>query len=104
MKQPPRLGVHEGAAAGCQNTGRLVQQARDDPALAVAEGLLAVLGKNILDRAAGGCFDLLVGIDKGQIQGRRQLASDAGLARTHKADEGDRAGNFQRRLCGRRTV
>ena len=40
-----RLVVHEGAAAGGQHLRPLLQQAGDDPALAVAEMRLAVMAK-----------------------------------------------------------
>jgi hypothetical protein len=62
------LRVHEGAAAGGQHVGRALQQARDHPALAVAEGRLAQLGEDLRDRAAGGDLHLGVGVAERQAE------------------------------------
>jgi hypothetical protein len=51
---------------------RIAEQARDHPALAVAEGLLAMHFENVGDAAAGGGLDLAVGIDEGQAEMLRQ--------------------------------
>ena len=71
--------VHEGAAAGRQHVRRVVEQARDHPALAVAERRLAVAREDLGDGAAGRRLDLVVGVDEGQAEplapggGRSQL-------------------------------
>src|SRR6185312_2206272 len=68
---------------------RAVDQARDDPPLAVAEKSLAVTLENILDALAGGLFDLAVGIDERKAQFLREALSDAGLAGAHQPDQRD---------------
>ena len=62
MKAPPPVA----------RTRRAVEEPRDDVALAVAEGGLAVALEDLLDGEAGRRFDLGVGIDEGQPQPLRQ--------------------------------
>ena len=95
MDRRPGLRIHERAAAGGQHLDRLAEQALDDPALAVAEGGLAVAFEDFFDGAARGAFDLGVGVDELQAQQRGQAASDTGLTGAHQADQHDGAGHIQ---------
>jgi hypothetical protein len=70
---------------------RLVEQARNDAALAGAEVGLAIFLEDLGDRAAGGALDLVVGIDERQAKPHRQPLADGALARAHQAHEGDGA-------------
>ena len=69
---------------------RLLQQPRDDAALAVAKHGFAAVAEDFLDRLAGGGLDLVVRIEERQVQPGRQAPSDLCLARAHQADENDR--------------
>src|ERR1035438_10613514 len=54
-----------------------------------AEGRLAVLGEDLLDRAARALLDHLVAVGERQLQPGREQAPDRGLAGPHEADEDD---------------
>ena len=69
---------------------RLLQKPRDDAALAVAKHRFAAVAENFLDRLAGGGLDLVVRIEKRQVQPGGQAPPDFGLAGAHQADENDR--------------
>ena len=62
----------------------------DDLAFAVAESRFAVALEDLLDRAAGGHLDLVVGVEEGKPQPLRQAAADRGLAGPHQSDHDDR--------------
>jgi hypothetical protein len=47
---------------------RLLQKPANDPAFTSAKHALAAIGKDLLDRLAGGGFDLLVRIEKRQAE------------------------------------
>ena len=87
----PRAGgrVHERAPAGRENMRRLLQQPRDDTALAVAKHGFAAVAENFLDRLAGGGLDLVIRIEERQVQPDRQAPSDFCLARAHQPDQDD---------------
>ena len=98
--QPARMVVHIGAAAGRQNMRRIfLKQPADHAALAGAELRLAELLEDLLDRAAGGRFDLVVGIAERQVQAGRQPTADAGLARPHQPDQHHCPGHYQAGKC-----
>ncbi len=94
----PRPVIHEGAAAGRQNTGRLRQQSLDDTFLPLPEGLFAMFREDFIDRAAGGFLDLLVRIQERQLQPRGELPADGGLACAHHAYQHE--GHWQVRSFG----
>ena len=82
MKAPPPVA---------STIGPVLQQAGDDPPLAVAEVGLAVDREDVRDRHAGGRLDLVVGVAEGQAEALREAAADGALAGAHQADEHDRA-------------
>src|SRR5271166_2151914 len=82
-------GIHKGAAAGGQDLHRLGQKPGDDSTFAVAKDALAAIGKNLLDRLAGGGFDLLIRIEKRQAEPQREAAPDLGFAGAHQPDQND---------------
>ena len=83
--------VHERAAAEGQHQRLARQQPADHAALAVAEIALAIAGEQFGDRAAGGQFDLGVGVAERQPEARGQAAADRGLAGPHQPDQHDAA-------------
>ena len=85
------LGVHVGAAAGRQHLRAAVEQARDHARFAGAEIRLAIGGEDLRDGHAGSRLDLGVRIDEADAEPLRQPPADRGLARSHHADEHDRA-------------
>ena len=85
-----RCLVHEGAAPGRHHARSAGKEARDHPALAVAEVVFAMPPENVGDRHAGSLDDLLVDVDKGQAEPDREPASDRRFARAHHADKDDR--------------
>ena len=87
----PRLVVEIGAAASGDHPRPFRQQPGHDPALAVAEIGLAVLGEDVGDRHAGRPLDLGIGVDELEPETARQAAPRRGLAAAHQADEDDRA-------------
>jgi len=87
---PARLLVEEGAAAGRQHLGAVVEQTGDHPALAVAKIRLAEPLENLGDRQLGAGLDLVVGVDEGQAELHGEPFADRGLAGPHHADEHDR--------------
>ena len=48
-----------------------------------------MLGKDLSDRGAGGCLDLAVGIDEGEVEARGKPPAERGLARPHQPDQHD---------------
>jgi hypothetical protein len=60
--------VHKRASAGRQDMHRLLQKPANDPAFTGAKHALAAIGEDLLDRLAGGGFDLLVRIEKRQAE------------------------------------
>src|SRR6516162_4101589 len=68
---------------------RIVQQAGDDPALAVAEVRLAVTGEDLRDGAARRALDLVIGVDEGEAKAMGETLADAALAGPHQPDEND---------------
>ena len=72
MKAPPPVASTIGSAG---------QQAPDHPALAVAELRLAVAGEQSGDGAAGGQFDLGVGVAERQPEAGRESPADATFCR-----------------------
>ena len=83
--------VHERAAAERQHQRVAREQAADHAAFAVAEGALAVAGEQLGDGAAGGQFDLGVGVAERQPESRGEAAADRGLAGAHQPDQHDAA-------------
>ena len=81
------VGIHERPAAGGDNPQTRFEQPGDDPALAIAKIGLAMLGKNVSNRHAGGAFDFLVSVKKRQPQGRGQPAPNGGLAGAHQPNQ-----------------
>ena len=69
---------------------RLLQEPRDDAALAVAEYGFPPVTENFLDRLAGGGLDLVIRIEERQVQPGGQTPTDFRFAGTHQPDENDR--------------
>ena len=86
----PRLRVHEGAAARRQHLRAVFQHAQDDALLQRPELGLAIALEQFGNAHARHAFDLLVAVDEGQAQRRRDLAADRRLAGAHQADKDDR--------------
>ena len=82
MKAPPPVA---------STIGPSLQQAGDDPPLAVAEIGLAVDREDVRDRHAGRGLDLVVGVAERQVEPLREPAADGALSGAHQADEHDRA-------------
>ena len=87
---PARLLVEEGAAAGRQHLGAVVEQTGDHAALAVAKVRFAEALEDLGDRHLRAGFDLVVGVDEGEAELLGEPFADRGLARPHHADEHDR--------------
>ena len=99
----PGADEHEGGRQ--RPVGRAVlEQAADHAALAVAEGRLAEAREDLLDRAARGALDLVVGVDEVEAEALREAPPDRGLARAHQPDEHDAATFRQEVGEGRRRL
>src|ERR1044071_6922033 len=70
---------------------RLLQKSRDNAALAIAKHRFPALAEDFLDCLAGGGLDLIVRIEKREIQPDGPAPSDLRPPRAHQADENDRA-------------
>ncbi len=68
----------------------LAQQLERDLLLGGAEGRLAVLGEDLLDRLARAQLDLAVDVDRQRAEPGRDRPGGRGLARSHEADADDR--------------
>ena len=86
-----RARIDEGAATGRQHMRRLAEQPCDDAPLAVPEILLAETLEYLCDAAAGGRFDLGIGVAERHAQPGGEAPPDRTLARAHHADERNRA-------------
>src|SRR5207244_3444933 len=75
-----RLGIHEGAAAGCQHLRSAFQKPGDDALLAGAEIRLAIGGEDFRDRHAGCGLDLGVRINDAHAAAAREPPPDRRLA------------------------
>src|SRR5205823_4906829 len=85
----------EGAAAGGDHGALEVAGGAEDVALALAEVRLTALGEDLLDRELLRRLDQFVEVEEGDVEARRELAPDGGLAGAHEADQVD----FHSRPC-----
>ncbi|GAB6853689.1 hypothetical protein JCM15831A_07130 [Asaia astilbis] len=83
FNKPARVRVDEGAAASCENFGRALQQALDDPSLTIAKSRFAVPGEDLGDGASCGAFDLLICVYELQAEPTGQASSYRRLPGTH---------------------
>ena len=90
VEQLARARIDEHAAAGRDHPDLAVDQARDQPPLAVAEILLAVALEHFGGGEAGGVLDRRVAVDEGQAEPLGEPAADGRLAGAHQPDEDDR--------------
>src|SRR6516165_8697436 len=68
---------------------RVTVNSGEPPALSVAERPLSAIGKNLLDALATGHLDLMIRIEKRQIEPRPQPSSDLGFSGPHQTDKDD---------------
>ena len=84
-------GSTNSAAAGGDDPDLAVDEASDQPPLAVAEIVLAEALEHLGGGVAGGVLDRGVAVDERQSEPLGQAPADRGFAGAHEADENDRA-------------
>lgn len=89
VQQVAGAGIGEGPAAGRDYPDLPVDQAGDQPPLAVAEILLAEALEDLGRRETGRILDGRVAVDEWQPEPPCQAPSDGRLAGAHQADEDD---------------
>ncbi|VVT10435.1 hypothetical protein SPHINGO361_120583 [Sphingomonas sp. EC-HK361] len=82
--------VDERAATGRDDLWHAVHQPRDHAALAITEIGFVEAVENLGDGHARRRLDLVIGIDEGKPEARREPAADRRLADAHQPDEHDR--------------
>ncbi len=87
LEQSAGAWIDEHAAAGCDHSHLAVDQARDEPSLAVAVIAFTEAFENFARRIAYCVLDLGIAVDEGQTQPPGKAAPDGRLASAHQADE-----------------
>ena len=82
--------VDEGAAAGRDHPHLALDQAGDQPPLAVAEIVLAIALEHLGGGQAGRVLDRGVAVDERQAEPPRQAPPDRRLSHSHQSDQHDR--------------
>ena len=91
IEQLARRGIDIGATAGSNDAHIALDQARDQPPLAVAEIEFAVALEDLGGGEAGRALDLGVAVDEGQAQPAGQAPPDRRLSNPHQPHQHHRA-------------
>ena len=96
--QGPGFRIDKSAAAKRQHHGRLVEQAGNDLAFAVAECRLAEIVEDFTHTAPGGTLDFMIGITERALHCCCQTPADGRFSGAHQSDQDD-GGFIQSSAC-----
>ena len=82
--QGARLVIDECASTRCNYLGFAIQQSCNHPALSVTKMILSITIKDFRNRQTRGSLNLVIGVDKGQLELNRKAPSNRRLADAHQ--------------------